>query len=350
MTRSPNLTGKPRIGITAGDPSGIGPEIVLKSVARPEVLSVCRPVIIGNRSHLLTHAGLLGLRCDYPYLSPASLSNLEAFDEALIIDSGEAGEPITPSTASAAGGKASIRSIETGVKLCLDGFLDGLATAPINKTALKLAGSPFPGHTEMLAHLCGSSQSLMCFFCGKLRVVLLSTHLSLLNAIKFISAERVTDAILLTEREMKRFNEHRPRIAVAGLNPHAGENGLFGDEEDLHIRPAIETCRRLHGINVDGPFPPDTVFARAARGEFDVIIACYHDQGLIAVKTLGFGKAVNVTLGLPIIRTSVDHGTAFDIAGRGIADPGSMIESILLAAGLVEAERKSEVGEAANFQ
>jgi 4-hydroxythreonine-4-phosphate dehydrogenase len=213
-----------------------------------------------------------------------------------------------------------------------------MATAPINKESLRLAGSEFPGHTEMLARLTGAGESLMCFFAGDLKVFLLTIHVSLADAIKLITKERVAGAIRLADRELRRFGHARPRIAVAGLNPHAGEHGLFGTEEADIIEPAIDECRSRHAVEVSGPFPADTLFVRAARGEFDAVAACYHDQGLIAVKCLAFGRAVNVTLGLPIIRTSVDHGTAFDIAGRGIADEGSLTEAIKLAARLVAEE------------
>jgi 4-hydroxythreonine-4-phosphate dehydrogenase len=174
----------------------------------------------------------------------------------------------------------------------------------------------------------------MCFIAGDLRVILLTIHMSLSDAIKAITKERLERALVLADSELKRFGVASPRIAVAGLNPHAGEHGLFGSEEVREIEPAIAACRARNGVNASGPFPADTLFVRAARGEFDAVVACYHDQGLIAVKCLAFGEAVNVTLGLPIIRTSVDHGTAFDIAGRGVADAGSMIEAIKLAARL----------------
>lgn len=184
----------------------------------------------------------------------------------------------------------------------------------------------------------------MCFFAGDLRVFLLTIHMSLADAIKAITKERVARAIVLADRELRRFGVARPRIAVAGLNPHAGEHGLFGYEEEREITPAIRECRALHNIEVSGPFPADTLFVRAGRGEFDAVAACYHDQGLIAVKCMAFGEAVNVTLGLPIIRTSVDHGTAFDIAGRNMADHGSLVEAIKLAARLVIAERSNNSG------
>ena len=190
----------------------------------------------------------------------------------------------------------------------------------------------------MLAALTSAGDVLMCFFAGNLRVFLLTIHVSLADAIHSITRTRVEKALRLADRELRRFGLARPRIAVAGLNPHAGEHGLFGSEEAREIAPAIEACRNIDHIDASGPFPADTLFVRAARGEFDAVAACYHDQGLIAVKCMAFGEAVNVTLGLPIIRTSVDHGTAFDIAGRGIADHQSLVEAITLAARLVKDE------------
>ena len=341
MTRAPDRHNKPRLGITLGDPAGIGPEIVLKAIASDDVLSASSLLVIGPASELRRQARLLGLRCDHESFSGGEISSLDS-DKPVICDTGKLEQPIEWGQLSPTAGRAAIDCIETATTLCLDHTLDGMTTAPINKEALKLAGSNFPGHTEMLASLCGASESLMCFFAGDLRVFLLTIHVSLADAIAAITKERVAKMIVLADRELRRFGIARPRIAVAGLNPHAGENGLFGSEEAREIAPAIEECRVKHKIEVSGPFPADTLFVRAARGEFDAVAACYHDQGLIPVKCLAFGKAVNVTLGLPIIRTSVDHGTAFDIAGRGIADPGSMIEAILLAASLARSERSTQ--------
>ena len=196
-----------------------------------------------------------------------------------------------------------------------------------------MAGYPWRGHTDLLAHLCGAPQVAMMFWSERLRVVLATVHIPLSEVPKALTRERVRDVAALTARSLPTFGINRPKLAMAGLNPHAGENGLMGDEEDRVIRPALQDARAL-GVDIDGPFPGDTVFVRAARGEFDAVIACYHDQGLIPVKLLAFGRAVNVTLGLPIVRTSVDHGTAFDIAGKGVADEGSLVEAILLAARL----------------
>jgi 4-hydroxythreonine-4-phosphate dehydrogenase len=309
---------------------------VLKAVASPEIQSACSPVIIGSAAELRDQAARLGLECGYSIVSLDSLS-ISPDATPIILDIGSSGT-VESGKLSREAGAAAISAIETGARMCMNHALDAMTTAPINKEALKLAGSPFPGHTEMLAALTGASESLMCFFAGDLRVFLLTIHLSLADAIAEIKKDRVVSAVLLADRELSRFGIESPRIAVAGLNPHASENGLFGSEEAREIAPAIEECRIAHKIDVSGPFPADTLFVRASRGEFDAVAACYHDQGLIPVKCLAFGKAVNVTLGLPIIRTSVDHGTAFDIAGRGIADPGSLIEAILLAARLVEAQ------------
>ena len=243
------------------------------------------------------------------------------------------GVAFAPGVLSAEAGRAAHETILRATDDAQRGEVDAIATAPINKEALRLAGLPWSGHTDLLAHLTGARSVAMMFYSEALRVVLATVHLALADVPKALTAESMAATIRLTAGELPRFGYPRPRIAVAGLNPHAGEHGLFGGEEDTAIRPAIETCR-ADGIDASGPFPADTLFVRARRGEFDVVVACYHDQGLIPVKLLAFGQAVNVTLGLPIIRTSVDHGTAFDIAGRGVADPESMIAAVLLAARL----------------
>lgn len=339
MTRAPDSPDKPRVGISIGDPAGIGPEIALKAAADTRARAACRPVLIGSARELRRQADHFGLSCDYSILTESAFAQDApgaTTDGPLICDTGDEGAAVEWGTLSAAAGRAAIAAIETGVRLTLGRQLDALATAPINKEALKLAGSPFPGHTEMLAALTGARDVLMCFFAGNLRVFLLTIHVSLADAIRLITKERVETALCLADRELRRFGIRRPRIAVAGLNPHAGEHGLFGLEEAREMAPAIAACRDQHNIEVSGPFPADTLFVRAARGEFDAVAACYHDQGLIAVKCLAFGEAVNVTLGLPIIRTSVDHGTAFDIAGRGVANHQSLVEAIVLAARLVK--------------
>ena len=284
---------KPRIAITEGDPAGIGPEIAHKAAADRRVLDVCEPVLYGAGTATAFEAGKL----------------------------------------SAAAGQAAYGTIVAATADAQAGKVDGLATAPINKEALRLAGHPWNGHTDLLAHLTGSPFVAMMFYSDELRVVLATVHVPLAEVPKLLTKSLVERTIAIAWRELALFDKVRPRLAVAGLNPHAGEHGLFGHEEETSIIPAIDCCR-AKGIEVSGPFPADTVFVRARKGEFDAVIACYHDQGLIPVKLLAFGRAVNVTLGLPIIRTSVDHGTAFDIAGKGIADAESMVAAVLLAARL----------------
>jgi 4-hydroxythreonine-4-phosphate dehydrogenase len=235
---------------------------------------------------------------------------------------------------SADAGRAAYEAIANAVEDARLGRVDAIATAPINKEAWAQAGIPWRGHTDLLAALTNTPRGAMMFYAEELRVVLATVHVALKHVPSLLSRELIDYIITLTAKEMPRFGYASPRIAVAGLNPHAGEHGVIGDEDEAVLRPAIEAAQ-LRGVDVSGPWPGDTVFARAARGEFDVVIACYHDQGLIPVKLLAFGRAVNVTLGLPIVRTSVDHGTAFDIAGRGVADPSSLIEAVRLAAKLV---------------
>jgi 4-hydroxythreonine-4-phosphate dehydrogenase len=284
---------KPRVAITVGDPAGIGPEVAAKAAADPRVLQVCEPVV---------------------YSPPA-------------------GSKFTPGVLSGEAGRAAYDVIVRAVEDAKSGVVQAIATAPINKEAFRLAGLQWAGHTDLLAHLTGAKNVAMMFYSDRLVVVLVTVHIPLADVPEALTKERVQTTIALTAESLPRFTKIPPRIAVAGLNPHAGEHGLFGGEEDRAIAPAIAACR-ARGIDVSGPFPADTVFVRATRGEFDVVVACYHDQGLIPVKLIAFGEAVNVTLGLPIVRTSVDHGTAFDIAGKGIADPESMIAAVLLAARL----------------
>ncbi len=289
---------KPRVAITVGDPAGIGPEVAGRAAEDPRVREACDPVLYGSPDGSTVAVGQL----------------------------------------SATAGRAAYETIVRAVDAARRGEVDAIATAPVNKEAFRLAGLPWAGHTDLLAHLTGADHVAMMFYAEALRVVLATVHVALADVPRLLTAALMEQTIALAARELPRFGIDRPRLAVAGLNPHAGEHGLFGCEEETAIAPAIAGCLR-RGIDVSGPFPGDTVFVRAQRGEFDAVIACYHDQGLIPVKLLAFGEAVNVTLGLPIIRTSVDHGTAFDIAGRGIADPRSMIAAVLLAARLARQKR-----------
>lgn len=286
----------PRVAITAGDPAGIGPEIAVRAAADPEVLSLCDPVIYG----------------------PSSESELASF---------------APGRVSAEAGRAAYQAIVRAVDDARAGRVAAVATAPINKEAFAAAGLPWKGHTDLLAHLTGARRGVMMFYSDALRVVLATVHIPLADVPSAITQPLIEEIVELTASELPRFGFPAPKLAVAGLNPHAGEHGLLGVEDDRVLRPAIDACAG-RGVDVRGPFPADTLFVRAVRGEFDAVVACYHDQGLIPVKLAAFGKAVNVTLGLPIVRTSVDHGTAFDIARTGTADPASMIEAVKLAARL----------------
>ena len=282
--------GKPRVGITVGDPAGIGPEISIKAAADPRVLEICQPILYG----------------------PHTAEALRAF---------------TPGELSAAAGRAAYDAIVAAAEDARAGRIDAVATAPINKEAFALADLPWKGHTELFAFLTGGHTPVMMFYAEQLRVVLATVHVPLRDVPSLLTRELVDFTIDLTAAELPRFGHPAPRIAVCGLNPHAGEHGVIGGEDDAVLRPAVAAAR-ARGIDASGPWPADTIFSRAARGEFDAVMACYHDQGLIPVKLLAFGHAVNVTLGLPIIRTSVDHGTAFDIAGKGIANERSLIEAI----------------------
>jgi len=316
-----------------GDPAGIGPEVVLKAVAEPEIRKICAPVIIGDAQLLAHTARTLDLQSGYDIVRQDEAFP-EDLTEPIIFHLDNVAGFIEPGVESGVAGKAAAEYIEAAVQLCAAGNIDAIATAPINKRALFLGGYSFPGHTEFLAHLTGAEEFAMAFVAENLRIVLLSTHVPLAQAIRLVEKDRLVRTINLAHREFQRWGIERPRLALAALNPHGAEGGLFGVEEASEMIPAIESCRMVDDLNVQGPISADTVFLRAARGEFDGVIACYHDQAMIPIKCLSFGEAVNVTLGLPFIRTSVDHGTAFDIAGKGRAEHSSMVAAIKLAAEL----------------
>jgi 4-hydroxythreonine-4-phosphate dehydrogenase len=306
-----------RLALTVGDPAGIGPEIVLKALAserRPEGEGVG----YGPLASLEERASRFGLK------APAALG-------VEVVDTG--GAPIALGRVSAEGGRAAASAILGAARDALAGRVAGVVTAPLHKESLRAAGHPWPGHTELLAAAAGVSDVAMMFVGGGLRVALLTIHRALRSVPDAVTRGEVTRVVRLVHRELPRFGAARRRIAVCGVNPHAGEGGLFGREDADVVRPAIEALAG-EGLDVSGPLPADTAFVRAARGEFDAVVAAYHDQGLVPVKLLAFGHAVNVTLGLPFVRTSVDHGTAFDIAGKGTADPGSLLEAMKLAAAL----------------
>jgi 4-hydroxythreonine-4-phosphate dehydrogenase len=335
VPRSEIADPRPRIGLTMGDAAGIGPEVVLKALASGFGES-CRPVVIGDGRVLKDTAKRLGL----PFEPETARSAVDAVRPALI-DLRNVGSDFAVGTENVLTGRASAEYIVKAVELWRSGEIDAIATAPISKAAIRLGGYDFPGHTEFLAHLTGTKRFAMSFFAGKLRVVLLSTHVSLRDAIALVTVERLAALIAFADSEIGRLIGKRPRIAVAGLNPHASEGGMFGTEEAAAIGPAIEVCRK-DGVDVSGPYSPDTIFLRGFRGEFDAVVALYHDQATIPVKCLSFGASVNVTLGLPLIRTSVDHGTAYDIAGKGAADASSMSAAVRLAAELAEIRKSRQ--------
>lgn len=312
-------TDRPTIGVTVGDAAGIGPEITLKAIADETLRSQCELLLIGDAVNLRRTADGLGLSSLLDGVKIHDLNNLPGNFE-IGVDA-----EIT--------GRASAENIVAAVDLWQHGRIDAICTAPISKKAIHLGGYDYPGHTEFLAKLTDTSDFRMSFFADQLRVVLLSTHVSLSEAIRRVKKDALVELIRFTSRELPKLLKRDVSIAVAGLNPHASEGGMFGTEEADEITPAIEQCRS-EGINVSGPYAPDTIFLRGYKGDFDAVVALYHDQATVAVKSLSFGSGVNVTLGLPLIRTSVDHGTAYDIAGKGVADASSMVAAIKLAAEL----------------
>ena len=322
---------RPIVLITMGDPTGVGPEVIVKSVNQPAVRKRLRPLVIGDTRRLQQAVKLTGVKLDVRTIhsAPEALFKDGTVD-CLDLD-------IVPSDLpfgrlAAAGGEAAYRFIAKAVEVAQSGFAGAICTAPLNKEALHAAGHRYPGHTEMLAHLSGTPEVSMLLVAPKLRVIHVTTHIGLIDAIARIEPGLVERTIRRGNELLVRAGISRPRIAVCGINPHAGESGLFGrGEEAEKIAPAVQACVRS-GLDVQGPLPADTLFFRATRGDFDLIVAMYHDQGHGPVKVLGLEAGVNVTVGLPFVRTSVDHGTAFDIAGTGRADAGSMVAALELAA------------------
>ena len=318
------------IGITMGDPSGIGPEIILKSFENAEIKNN-RIVVIGDYSVMLTAYKMLNIK-SFRLNSVLNIgecifnsTQLNILD-LQIVNINE----LNFGKIQAMSGNAAFEYLRKAIELAKNKDINSIVTAPLNKEALYLAGHKYPGHTEILADLTGTKDYAMLLYDKKLSIIHVSTHVSLLKAITGLKRERIEKVIELANEAMKPLCHHAPRIAVAGINPHAGENGLFGEEEIKEIAPAIKNIKEK-GINVEGPVPPDTVFLQAVNGKYDVVVAMYHDQGHIPLKLLGFNSGVNVTLGLPFVRTSVDHGTAFDIAWKGKANENSMVEAIKLS-------------------
>jgi 4-hydroxythreonine-4-phosphate dehydrogenase len=328
------MMSKPIVAITIGDPAGVGPEVVVKALAREEVWDCCCPLVVGDAGVMAKALDLVGAALAFHVIAEASDAN---FDPAApdLIDLGNVdAESLELGQVSAAAGRASVDYIEKAVELAQAGRVDAIATGPINKAALKAAGIPFIGHTELLAALTGEERVTTMLATPGLRVVHVTRHVPLAQVSNHITRENVLETTRLTDVGLKQMGIAAPRLAVAALNPHGGDDGLMGREELDAIGPAVEAAR-AEGIDAQGPIPADSVFFRAIRGEFDAVIAMYHDQGHIPIKTHGFERSVTVTLGLPIVRTSVDHGTAFDIAWQGVAHEESMVEAICLAAQLV---------------
>jgi 4-hydroxythreonine-4-phosphate dehydrogenase len=327
----------PIIGITMGDPAGVGPEVIAKALAHSSVYEICRPVVIGDAKRLALAAEITKL--SKPIRS-ISLVQEASFSQAGIdcLDLGVVPAGTAFGRLSAICGEAAFRYLERAIRLALEGEIDAICTAPLNKEALHLAGHHYPGHTEILAELTGTSEVSLMLVGPELKVIHVTAHVGLVEAIRRINVELVGRTIA-RGREML-LGSGEPRIGVCGINPHAGENGIFGErEEEEKIVPAVERCRK-EGWLVEGPLPADTLFYLAANGRFDLVVAMYHDQGHGPFKVLGIEDGVNVTAGLPIVRTSVDHGTAFDIAGTGKADERSMLAALRLGAELVR--QKSE--------
>jgi len=339
----------PRLGITMGDPAGVGPEITAKALARPDVVATCRPVVIGDGAIMATTLEILK--------SPLRLHVVREVGDCAFapgtlecLDLANVDAAALPRAAvSAEAGRAAYAYIERAVRLCQSGEIDGIVTAPVNKEALAAAGVPHSGHTEILAKLSATKDFAMLLMGRELKVIHVTTHVALRRVPDLVTPERVKRVVELAQQTMNFLGVARPKIAVCGLNPHAGEDGLFGDEEKTAIIPALEAARR-DGLDVYGPLPADTLFSRARGGEFDIVVAMYHDQGHVPVKTLGFNydegtgtwtglSGVNVTVGLPFLRVSVDHGTAFDRAWKGIANPESMIEALEVAVRMLGARR-----------
>lgn len=338
----PELQKYPQLGITTGDPAGIGPEISLLAARERSLAGACRLVLFGDWNLLRSRSADLGIPFEFDHLTAADLASKPAsiFDCCIVdIPAGR----IEAGIGSRASGEAAARNIIECASACQRGPLDAMVTAPLNKKHFQEAGYSFPGHTEFLAHLSGAPEIAMAFLTDRLKVVLATIHLSLQDVIKSLTSELVYRKLTILLTEFRRLGLPCSRVAVAGLNPHAGESGIMGVEEEDQILPAIEQARSAFPRStIVGPLPADTLFYRAYNGEFDVVLAMHHDQGLAPIKLVGFGEAVNVTLGLPFIRTSVDHGTAYDIAGKGIARSDSMKSAIQWALRLSKARVRSD--------
>lgn len=333
------MADKPIVAITMGDAAGIGPEITAKCLAHEEVYEWCAPIVLGDARVMEQAVTMTGV---YPGVHAIETVADATFAHATIdvvdyhnIDVGN----LRMGVVDPKNGEAAVLYTKEAGKMCLDGRVDAMVSAPLNKESMRAAGYKYEGQTQILGELCGAKRYGMILLLGDLRLMLLTTHMSLREAIEKVEKDRVVSMVELAWESLLSFGLDSPKIAVAGLNPHAGEGGLFGDEEIREVIPAVEECRK-RGMNVTGPLPADTVFVRAKEGEFDLVVAMYHDQGLMVVKLLGFGSAVTLLAGLPLIRTSVGHGTAFDIAGQNKANHRNLLEAIRIAAELARRKRR----------
>ncbi len=334
---------KPLLAVTMGDPSGVGPEIIAKALADPETAGICRPIVLGDPAAMERAISITGVRLGMKLVTDEwggsgvseNAVHILPLSELSVADM-EFGRPST------AAGDAVFRYIKEAAGLCLAGKAAAMATAPINKEALNRAGHRYPGHTELLAELTGAKDFVMMLAGDKLRVALVTIHEALSDVPGLLTRDRVLSTIRTVHRDLDRYFRKEPRLAVLALNPHCGEGGLFGSEEKDIIEPAVNAARD-EGIDAVGPLSADTLFHFAARGDYDAVVCMYHDQGLIPLKLLHFDDGVNVTLGLPIIRTSVDHGTAYNLAGTGRASEASMAAAIRMAAGMAVIKAKGEM-------
>ncbi|MEW4225295.1 4-hydroxythreonine-4-phosphate dehydrogenase PdxA [Rossellomorea marisflavi] len=322
------MSKKPIVGITMGDGAGVGPEIIIKSLQHQHLYEQAHPIVIGDASRLVKANDILGNKVKIVRLKDTDAFDATEYGTVHCLDLHLLPEDLPIGKVSAEAGNAAFHYLKKAIELANQQKISAICTAPLNKEALHKGGHQYPGHTEILAELTGTADFSMMLSSPKLKVIHVTTHVGLLDAINMIEPERVLRVIKLAHDTLSKSGVAAPKIGVCGINPHAGENGLFGyGEEEEKIIPAIERAQG-DGINVEGPLPADTLFFRAQRGDFDIVVAMYHDQGHGPIKVLGLESGVNITVGLPIIRTSVDHGTAFDIAGKGIADEGSMLEAL----------------------
>lgn len=321
----------PILAITMGDPAGCGPEIIVKALADQQIYQICRPLVFGDAGRMAIAAGIVNSLVKIQATAEPQ-NGLYEYGTIDVLDFANVPPELPFGQVDGRAGHAAYQYIEGAIRQALDQQVAGIVTAPINKEALHKGGHHFPGHTEILGELSQTNDYAMMLSSDDLKVIHVTTHVSMRQAADLIKKDRVLRIIRLADRTLRLLGLEKPRIAVAGFNAHAGENGLFGREDIDEILPAVETAQQ-EGIAASGPIPPDTVFFRAAkRKEFDIVVVMYHDQGHIPIKLLGFDSGINVTVGLPFIRSSVDHGTAFDIAGKGIADSGSMTAAIEFAA------------------